>query len=369
VGYTITSVRFDEWGSPSWLVGLAGAMPSLAVVALIPFAPRLSARVGAVPAMVGGATLVAVTFALMPVLDAPAWWLLLRFLAGAGLALPWLIGETWINTVTTDAVRGRVLATYTVLIFGGWAGGPLALEQMGINGTTPYAVGAAAMALAALPLLLARRLAPTLPSHARFSVGSAVGLAPLAMAAALVGGVAEFGAISLLPVYAVDMGSTQDGALRLLGTLLIGGITLQFGIGWLADRVDRSRLLSWLGVALAVTAVATGLFIRDGGTGHIATFALGGVVLGFYAVGLTILGERVAPGQLAVANAAFLMAYETGAIGGPLLTGAAMDLWPAHGFIAVLATAGLVFAGSTTRWMSPGPGSPSMTPRVSRGRG
>jgi MFS family permease len=349
IGYTITSVRFDDWGSPAWLIGLAGAMPSLAVVALIPFAPRLSARLGTVPAMVGGTALVAVTFALMPLLDSPLWWLLLRLLAGAGLALPWLVGETWINTVTTDAVRGRVLAAYTVLLFGSWAGGPLVLERIGTEGTTAYAVGAAAMALAALPLLLARRLAPSLPDQGRFSLRAAVALAPLAMAAALVGGVAEFGAISLLPVWAVDAGLTQAEGLRLLGVLMIGGITLQLGIGWLADRVDRARLLAGLGVALAVAATAAALLVRTGGAGQLAAFILGGVVLGFYAVGLAIIGERVPAGQLAVANAAFLMAYETGAIGGPLLAGAAMDLWPPHGLIAVLAAAGLVFAAAINR--------------------
>ncbi len=349
IGYTLTSVRFDAWGAPGWQVGLAGAAPALAVVALVPFAPRIAARLGAVPAMLAGAALVAVSFALMPVLEGVGWWLLLRLLSGAGLTLPWLVGETWINTVSSDAVRGRVLAVYTLLLFGGWALGPVVLERIGTDGAAPAAVGVAGMVLMAAPLVAARRLAPSLHAPGRASLRAAAGLAPVAMAAALLGGIAEFGYISLLPVYAVESGADGDTALRLLSVLLVGGVVLQAGLGWLADRVDRLRLLAALGVALAVLSVVLAALVDVPGVAYVAAFALGGVVLAFYALGLTVLGQRVPARQLVVANAAFLVSYEAGAVGGPLLGGLAMDLWPPHGLAVVVAAAGLSLAGYALR--------------------
>ncbi len=349
IGYTVTAVRFDAWGAPGWQVGLAGAAPALAVLVLVPFAPRIAARLGTVPAMLTGAALVAASFALMPVLEGVGWWLLLRLVSGAGLTLPWLVGETWINTVSSDAVRGRVLAVYTLLLFGGWAAGPVLLDRLGTTGPAPFAVGIAGMVLMAAPLVAARRLAPSLHAPGRSSVRAVVRLAPVALVAALVGGVAEFGYISLLPVYATETGADGGTALRLLSVLLVGGIVLQFAFGWLADRVDRLGLLAVLGVALAVLAVVMAVLVDVPGVAFAAAFALGGVVLAFYALGLTVLGQQVPTGQLVLANAAFLVSYEAGAVGGPLLGGLAMDLWPPHGLAVVVAAAGLALAGYVLR--------------------
>jgi MFS family permease len=345
IGYTVTTLRFTEWGAAGWLVGLAGAVPALAVVVCVPFAPRLAARVGTVPAMVAGAVLVGLTFLLMPVLEGVGWWLLLRFLSGVGLTLPWLVGETWINTVVPDRFRGRVLAAYAMLLFSGWAVGPIVLDATGTTGWGAYLVGAAATLLLCVPLVLARRLAPAVQSHGRFSLRGAVALAPLAMAAAVVGGVAEFGWISLLPAYAMDAGAGTTASLRLLTVLLVGGILLQPLVGWLADRADRVRVLVGLGVALAVVSAALAPVVGDpGAVTWAVAFTLGGVVMGFYAVGLTMLGERVPVASLAVANGAFLVGYETGATVGPVLGGAAMDVWRPHGLVVLVALAGVAFA-------------------------
>ena len=345
IGYTVTAVRFQEWGAAGWLIGLAGAVPSLAVLTLVPFVPRLAGRFGAVPVMVAGAALVATSFALMPVLEGIGWWLLLRLLSGVGLTLPWLVGETWINTVVTDRVRGRVVGLYAMLLFSGWALGPLLVDHLGSTGPAPFVVGVLGMALCAVPLVLARRLAPQLPAHGRVSLPAAVRLAPLAMLAAAVGGVAEFGYISLLPAYALDAGASTTTSLRLLSVLLVGGICLQVLVGWLADHVDRARLLAGLGGALTVGVLGfAGLVGRGGPASYLAAFALGGVVVGFYAVGLTMLGERVPTAQLAVANAGFLVSYELGATVGPVLGGAAMDLWRPHGLAVLVACVGVGFA-------------------------
>lgn len=344
IGNTVASVRFESWGLPGWVVGLAGAMPSFAVLLLVPVGPAIAARLGAVRAMLTGALVMAATFLLMPVLAEPGWWLALRFLAGAGLALPWLVGETWINTVTTDRYRGRVLAAYTVLIFGGWALGSELVRALTVEGLGIYLVGTGAVVLAAVPLVLGRASAPRLQARGRFALGEAVSLAPLAMAAALVGGVAEFGYISLMPSYAVASGLDLDQALHLLTALVLGSVALQVLLGWLADRVDRRRLLLLISASVAVTAGLATVTISSFAPGLVTAFVLGGSVTGFYSVGLTLLGEQVPVAKLSMANAAFLMSYETGSVVGPLVAGFAMDVWRPHGLAAVMVTTGLVFA-------------------------
>jgi len=341
IGYPITALTFERWDAPSWLTGLAGSMPALAIFLLLPFFPRLVGRLGTVVSMSLGCMVVGGGFLLMPLLPSVESWLILRFVMGAGLALPWLVGETWINTVTAEETRGRVVALYAIALFSGYAAGPMLLEAVGIDGWTPFVLGAAGILLAVLPIVIAARLAPEMPRQPETGMFGVVRLVPVAMIGALLGGFLELGYFALLPVYAVQSGLGESEALRLLTVLMVGGIVLQFGIGWLADRVARRALLIVLALVFAALATASAAMITAPVLGAATLFLLGGVLLGFYTLALAIIGERVRHENLAVANAAFLIAYQAGAIVGPGIGGAVMSVWPPHGFAAVMVAASL----------------------------
>ena len=361
IGYPLTALKFDEWGAPGWLTGLAGSMPALAVFLLLPVLPRVVGRIGAVQSMVIGCVLTAGGFLLMPLFPSVEAWIFLRFLAGAGMTFPWLVGETWINTVTTDATRGRVMALYVMGLFTGYAIGPLVLDGVGIDGLAPFVIGIAAMIATAAPLLAAWRLAPALEPHPRSGLWSVVRIAPIAMIGGLAGGALELGYFSLLPVYALGAGLTSSEGLVLLSTLMVGGIILQFVIGWLCDRISRDAVMIGIGFSCAVLATVTAIAIDAPATRFALTFLLGGAVLGFYSVGLIVLGSRVPVSELAVANAAFLMAYQAGSIIGPGAGGIAMDLWQPHGFVAAMVVFALA-ASVATLWLV------GLRKRATRGR-
>lgn len=336
IGYPLVSLNFEVWGAAPWLTGLAGSVPALAIFLLLPVFPRLAGRLGAVRAIVIGCTVEILCFIAMALLPGVVPWLVLRFLMGAGIALPWLVGETWINTVTTDARRGRMIALYSMAVFGGFATGPILLEAVGVTGWTPFLLGIGGAVLSVVPILAAARLAPALPQHPETSVFGAIRLAPAAMAGAMLGGLLEMSHFSLLPNQLIQAGIGENQALRLLSTLILGGIMLQFAIGWLADRLDRRRLL--VALALVVAAVIATL---PAATAHPAllgpvVFLAGGLLVGFYTLSLTVIGDQVRPQDLAVANAAFLIMYQAGAMIGPAVAGAAMSVWPDHGFVAAM---------------------------------
>lgn len=350
VGYPLTALKFDEWGAPGWVIGLAGGMPALAILLLLPILPRIIGRIGAVPSMLIGCTLTGLGFALMPVFQSVEAWIILRFLVGAGMTFPWLVGETWINTVTTDATRGRVMSLYVMGLFTGYAAGPLVLNAIGTDGLAPYTLGVGAMVATAAPLLAAWSLAPALEPHPQSGLWSILRVAPIAMIGALAGGLTELGYFSLLPVYAIDAGLTASDGLALLSTLMVGGIVLQFLVGWLCDRISRDAVMIGVGLSGTALAVAAALTLDDQMARFVLVFLLGGAVLGFYSVGLIILGTRVQPSELAVANAAFLILYQVGSIVGPGAAGIAMDLWQPHGFIAAMAVFALA-AALATAWL------------------
>jgi MFS family permease len=65
--------------------------------------------------------------------------------------------------------------------------------------------------------------------------------------------------------------------------------------------------------------------------------------MGFYTLGLTVLGQRFPPEQLAAGNVIFVAAYMIGGIAGPVAGGAALDVWMPHGFPMMLAALFLGF--------------------------
>lgn len=333
IGYPLTSVTFEGWGAPAWMTGLGAGMPALAALVLLPFAPRLAARVGFVLAMTGGCVLGLLGFALMQFWQSVEGWLLLRFLMGLGLLFPWLLGETWINAVSTDASRGRVLSLYVIALFGGYGTGPIVLGVMGVSGPAPFVLGSIALIMASLPLLLAWRLAPSMEAHGSGGLWSLFKVVPVGMVAALIAGVLEYAYISLLPTFALRQGVAEESALHLVSAFLWGGVALAFLFGWLADRACREQLLLWLVAGFVALAIPAGFSMGSVWISLVASFLLGGVACAFYTLGLAILGERVAARELASANAAFLVLYQIGTLGGPPVAGAAMDAWPPLGFV------------------------------------
>ncbi|SME89702.1 Predicted arabinose efflux permease, MFS family [Tistlia consotensis] len=335
----LTSLVLERWGEDAGTIGLVGALPTLANVLLLPALRRLAAQLGTGRAMVLGCGLAAVSIAVMPLLPALGSWALLRFLAGAGLALPWLIGETWINAVALSHNRGRIIAVYSSALFVGFAIGPSLLTLVGTEGRLPFLVIGLATALAVLPLLPVLHLAPPLPLRPGLRLSQVARRAPTMLLAGMAAGFAEFASFSLLPVFGVRNGLAEPAALLLLTVFLVGGILLQLPLGWLGDRWSRRPTLALAGLLGLACALALGLAGGDPLAAGAVCFLLGGAVLALYNLGLALLGERFDTADLGVANAAFIMVYSAGSLVGPAVGGLATELsvtWGLPGTLAAI---------------------------------
>lgn len=347
----LVALILERDGVGATLIGLNAAMPALAMLFLAAWIARLAGRVSAVGALLGGLALALVSVLLMPLFRDLTAWFLLRFVIGLCLSLPWLIGETWINTVVTEKNRGRVLGFYATAIYTGLACGPLVVQAVGIDGWAPFLVAAGALVLAALPLIVAQRLAPGLVP--RFSVGpelrvmQVAGVAPLIIGGAIIAGLTESALYSLLPLYGLRSGIGQEAAIWMLTVFVIGSIAFQIPMGVLADRMDRQRLFLACVAATALGCVVLPLVIGWTPGLWVLMFLWGGLIGSFYTLTLALLGQRFAIRNLVVANAAFILAYDLGGAVGPVLGGAALDLWDPHGLplaVGLALAAFLLFA-------------------------
>ncbi|WP_037255764.1 MFS transporter [Rhodovibrio salinarum] len=340
----LANLTLERWELSATLIGLNSSVQALAMLVVGPFLAGWVRRLGAVPALILGTALGVAAILALPLFPALGPWFVLRFLIGTGMALPWLVAETWVNAIARESSRARVIAVYSIALFAGLALGPQLLQAIGREGVLPFVVCAGLLGLSALPMVAARGLLPDLEVPPGLRIHQVLARAPTVAGAALIAGVSESACYMLLPVYGVRAGVGETVALTWLTVLILGAVAWQFPMGWLADRMDRQRLLGLAGIAGALVPLALLTFGSGSWVVWPLLFVYGGIALGYYTVGLAHLGARFGPGELAVANAGFMVLYETGTTVGPALAGTGMELWAPHGYLVVLSAFGAAFA-------------------------
>lgn len=326
----------EQKGVSGSLIGLNTAMTALAALMVTPFVPQLLRRIGAARVLILCLAVIGTSFVAMRAMIDLTLWFPLRFVFGAALAVMFTASEYWINSAADTTNRGRLIGLYAMVFSGGWAIGPLILRFLGIETWAPVIATCVLFALAAVPLSLVRNAAPAPSGHAALGVFQIVKRAPIATFAAFVYGGVEVGVFTLIPVYALRSGLSETTGAMMLTVLALGNVALQYPIGWLADRMDHRLVLVGCALTGVFGAITLPLVTHIPILLYPTLFLWGGIVVGVYAVGLVMLGTRFRGGDLAAANASYVMLYSLGGLLTPPLSGYAMDLWEPHGLAFVL---------------------------------
>lgn len=339
----LIAVELAERGAGEFLIGLNAAMHALGVLAIAPILPRLAVRFGTRKLIFAALALSAAALAAFPFTPGIALWFPLRFVLGVAAEILFVLTETWTNDLSDDRVRGRMMAAYTASLSLGFAGGPAILSLIGSNAGA-YWVGAAIAALAMLPLASRRVVAPSRMHAASSQPLYYLRLAPIAIGTTLLNAAVETAGLSFIALYASGMGWSEEQALRLVSTLMIGAIVLQLPIGWLADRMDRRRLTLMLALLSAAGALVWPWMLGSAPWAFALVFLWGGVFVGIYTVMLSLVGSRFGGADLVGIYAVMGLAWGAGALLGPALAGLAMQASSAYGLPYAIATGCALFA-------------------------
>ena len=339
----LITLLMEGRGYSPLVIGLNGAMFPLAVLIIAPFVPKLLGMFGTMRMMAIVLVICVAMLMVFPATDHIVFWFVARFAMGFTGAVHWIATESWINTMAGDKSRGRVMGFYAAALGIGFAGGPVLLQIVGFDGWLPFIVIAICLILAAVPLFLARGLAPSLSDHPGGGALRTLTAAPTVMAAAIAAGAIDSGRYVMLPVYAVDSGFDRAMTATWLTVWIAGTIVLQPPLGWIVDRTDARKVLVVITLLTLAGVVALPYIWGGGALFWVVTFFWGGVVIGIYTVGVVLLGRRFRGQQIAAANAGFVMVYEMGAFAGPVAIGASMDQFGRNGMVPVVVVFGLLF--------------------------
>lgn len=325
----------ERRGYPGTVNGLNLATAGLAAVLVTPHVPRWVHRFGAAHYLAFMLCVVAVAFPAIYETPDLWFWFPVRFVLSAALNSLFVVSEFWINQLADERNRGRMVALYATCLSAGFGLGPALLGLTGTRGIAPFLAGSAMMLMALVPILLVRRASPRIENFTPQPMLGLLRTAPASLLAALVFGAIDAGMAGLLPVYAVRMGYSEVRAALFVTALSVGGL-LQYPLGQLADRFDRNRLLAVCAASGIVGAALTPLLIGTPWAMYALLVLWGGLAMGIYTIGLTLVGTRFQGSQLIGANAAYVILYSLGLLMGPAAEGVALDAWNPHGLLVVL---------------------------------
>jgi MFS family permease len=338
----ILALILEAQGISAGLIGLNSAMTAVGILISAPFMPPLTRRLGIVRFMLLCMVLCALLLLALRAVPNIYLWFPLRIVLGFAISGLFVLSETWINEIADEHNRGRLIGLYVTVLAAAFAAGPLLIPVFGSQSWIPFLIGAAAISLAALPLVAVRHLAPSFEAAGSAGILAFFRLAPTLLAGAFLTAFVDAAALSLLPVYGMRLELGEAVAGLMVAALVFGNVIFQFPLGWLGDHMNRYRLLITCGLfgmagALLLPALGGGLLRWP------LLIVWGGMTYGVYALSLTLLGERFRGTDLVAGNAAFAVMWGVGGILGPLAGGSAMDAMGPQGLPLAMAAACLLF--------------------------
>ncbi|MDI3335958.1 MFS transporter [Defluviimonas aestuarii] len=278
---------------------------------------------------------------------APDWiaWSLMRVLIGFSFSGVYITAESWLNNASTNETRGQALSLYMIMQMLGIISAQGLLNIGDPSGYFLFVIPSMLVSIAFTPILLTASPAPAFELTKPLSIVKLYQTSPLGCVGIfLLGGVfsAQFGMAS---VWGATVGLSVKELSIFVAAIYVGGLVLQYPIGWMSDRMDRRRLVLGLAAVGALGTVVPVLMDANFYTLVGVAAVMGGVSNPLYSLLVAYTNDFLAREDMPAASAGLIFINGVGAIGGPLLTGWIMAVFGPSGFFLFIAVLFGVMAG------------------------
>jgi MFS family permease len=307
--------------------------------------PIMIRRVGHVRVFSAMGSLISAVLILYPlVLDWTAW-SLMRVLIGFCFSGVYITAESWLNNTATNETRGQTLSAYMIVQMLGIIASQGLLAMGDPAGFGLFIIPSVLVSLAFMPILLADVPAPTFEDSKRMSFRQLFNTSPLGCAGMLLTGGIYAGMFGMAAVWGAMRALTFGQIAAYGAALYLGGLLLQYPIGWASDRMDRRALIMWLSVAGAVL-MAVAAFVKLPFTLILpVALLLGGIINPLYSLLIALTNDYLNKEDMPGASAGLIFLNGFGAIFGPLASGWFMAQIGPGGYFLFLGLLFMVLAG------------------------
>lgn len=333
---TLIGIRSGTEGFSPTTTGLIMAAYFIGILAGSRGTLKFLREVGHIRVFAALASLVSTAVLLFSVAAVPALWIGMRFVIGFCMSGLYVVAESWINDLATNANRGRLLAGYMAVTMGGMAAGQFLLNLASTDGFELFVIASIAVSLAILPVTLSATASPPTAPVEAIPLKILLGKVPTGVTTSFFVGMAHGVLLGMGAVYASGVGFDPFRIAVFMGAPMLGGVLFQFPIGSISDRVPRRRMI------LLTAALASALAVFMAGTdpdSYIvfpAMFLLGGMTFPLYSLGIALTNDWLEPNEIMGASSVLVTVSSVGAAIGPLLAAGLIQLFGLHQFFITL---------------------------------
>lgn len=341
---TLLGVRGDIEGFSTFWMSVIMSAYFLGFLGGSQMAPDLIRRVGHIRTFAALGSVISAVLILYPAIADPIAWTLLRVVIGFCFSAVYVTAESWLNNSASNETRGQALSLYMIVQMSGLVAAQGLLVLGDPSGYILFVVLSVLVSLSFAPILLSVTPTPAFETTEPMSFLEVFHLSPLGCIGIFVMGAVYAALFGMSAVYGTQSDLSLAEISLFVGAIYVGGLLLQFPIGWISDRMDRRVLIAGvaaIGTVAAISAIYSSSFYLL----LIAAFAVGAMANPLYALLLAHTNDFLEPDQMAAAGGRLLFINGVGAVTGPLIVGALMGWFGPQGFFLYLA---VLMAGLAT---------------------
>ncbi|MEK9713424.1 MAG: MFS transporter [Thalassolituus sp.] len=288
-------------------------------------------KVGQIRTFAMFAAIGSVSVLLHDIFDSPWAWGALRVVTGTALVILYTAIESWLNAQTPAQYRGQVFAIYMVVNLAALALSQQFLQLAPATGYILFVLASILVTLSLVPVTWTRFGPPAVQDVKRLSVRFLWRIAPVAVSAALLSGLAMGAFWGMSAVYATRIGLDTSSVAAYVTSGIIGGALLQLPVGRFSDRNDRRRVVMMIAGGAVFASL---LLIPASYLGSYYLYAAiaiyGGLAFCIYPLAVAHLIDHLDSGDILAGGSALLLVHGIGATFGPALSGQLMTAFGAN---------------------------------------
>ena len=304
-------------------------------------APEMIRRVGHVRVFAALGSLISAVLVLYPMVIDWTAWSVLRVVIGFSFSVIYVTAESWLNNTATNETRGQALSAYMIVQMLGIIAAQALLSAGDPTGFGLFIIPSVLVSLAFMPILLADTPAPTFNQIRPMSFRKLFTVSPLGYVGMLLTGGIYSAMFGMSSVWGALIGLTIGQIASFVAALYLGGLVLQYPIGWISDRLDRRVLVIWLSAIGAIVMLVATIVTLPFNLLLLVALLLGGTINPLYSLLIAHTNDFLGPEDMPAASARMIFLNGFGAIFGPLVTGWLMGLIGPGGFFLFI---GALFA-------------------------
>lgn len=342
---TLISVRMTIEDFPTTVIGPVIAFYFVGLVAGCVFGRGLILRVGHIRAFAAFASLISAVSLAHAFVVSPYSWALLRATTGFCFAGIFMVAESWLNAKASNETRGAILSYYMITNYLALGAGQFLLNLGDPKTFALFGIVSILVSVALVPVALTRASAPDIGGSSDLHFRRLYRISPLGLVGCFGSGLILGAFYGMGPVFATKAGLDIAEISSFMGTVILGGLVLQWPVGRLSDRFDRRTIILGVTVAIAVISAAAA---QTAGTRETALLTLGAVFGGaaypLYSLCLAHTNDYVEPDRMIEASSGLLIAWGIGAAIGPIAASGVMQLTDHRGLFHFTAATGLALS-------------------------